>query len=774
MHTPLETPGAGQPAGRHETEIDLNIAEYVGLVRRHWKIIAALTALSLGASLTHYWITPKVYTAEAQIQIKRKSLSPLVNTQNPWVDAYNIEFFPTQYELLRSRGLAERVVVNLDLMADPAAGAAATPAVGTEKPRKPSAAEDQAVLGRLADGLRGGLSVVPIRNTELVKLTYQNTSPEYAAKVANGFAEAFIDMGVEDRYTVAGKASTFLGSQIEALKKEVDDKEAQFQALSRKSDLVTLGTDGASNVNLERLEALNGSYIEAKRNRIEKEATYQELQVAPKETVADSLGGGVVSDLRAEQLRLERDYETKLKTYKPEWPAMQELQAQIQKGRQHLEGVMQEMVSKAQKGAYAAYLTALRQEQALAGEIARIKGTVMDQSSDSVVFTNLKMEIDSRRNLLNDLIRKQSETEVTARLQDTRDSNVTIVDRALVPGAPAYPSLRKSGTSGLLFGLLASAAMILLIEFLDRTIKSPEEVERRLGLPTLAVIPDIAEGGRGYGYGYGYRLRKAEARPKPLKTRSAGVSWLEKKKGTPDSEQIELTPHQKPRSPVAEAYRELRTGLLLSTAAELKIIAITSAAAGEGKTATSTNLAVVLAQLGRRVLLVDGDLRKPRLHQVFHVSNRIGLVNQLTGTAEPDAIFLRTEIPNLWLTPSGPIPPNPSELLSSQRMRDWLSSVKEQFDTVILDTPPTLAVTDGTILGAMADGVLLTLRAGKVTREDARACRDRLRFSNVRILGVALNRYRALQGLGKGYRYYESYGAYEQNKPASPQAGSAA
>lgn len=769
MHTPFEAPGAAPPTGRHETEIDLNVAEYVGLVRRHWKIIAAITALSLAASLTHYWITPKVYTAEAQIQIKRKSLSPLVNTQNPWMDAYNVEFFPTQYELLKSRGLAERVVVNLDLMAD---AEAATPAAGAEKGRKPSAAEDQAVLGRIADGLRGGLSVSPIRNTELVKLSYQHSSPEYAAKVANGFAEAFIDMGVEDRFTVAGKASTFLGSQIEALKKEVDDKEAQLQALSRKSDLVTLGEDGASNVNLDRLEALNASYIEAKRNRIEKEAAYQELLVAPKETVADSLSGGVVSDLRAEQLRLERDYETKLKTYKPEWPAMQELQAQIQKGRQHLEGVMQEMVSKAQKGAYATYMTALRQEQALSGEISRVKGTVMDQSSDSVVYTNLKMEIDSRRNLLNDLIRKQSETEVTARLQDTRDSNVTIIDRALVPAAPAYPSLRKSGTSGLLFGLLASAALILVIEFLDRTIKSPEEVERRLGLPTLAVIPDISEGGRGYGYGYG--LRKAEARPRPAKARSSGVSWLEKKKGTPDSEQIELTPHQKPRSPVAEAYRELRTGLLLSTAAELKIIAVTSAAAGEGKTATSTNLAVVLAQLGRRILLVDGDLRKPRLHQVFHVSNRIGLVNQLTGTAEPDAIFLKTEIPNLWLTPSGPIPPNPSELLSSERMREWLNAVKEHFDVVILDTPPTLAVTDGTILGAMADGVLLTLRAGKVTREDARACRDRLRFSNVRILGVALNRYRALQGLGKGYRYYESYGAYEQARAANPQAGSAA
>ena len=186
---------------------------------------------------------------------------------------------------------------------------------------------------------------------------------------------------------------------------------------------------------------------------------------------------------------------------------------------------------------------------------------------------------------------------------------------------------------------------------------------------------------------------------------------------------------------------------------------------------------MVLAQLGRQVLLVDCDLRKPRLHQVFRVSNRSGLVNQLTATADPESVFLPTEVPNLWLTPSGPIPPNPSELLSSDRMRDWLKAMRARFDFVVIDTPPTLAVTDATIIGLLADGVVLTLRSGKVTREEARLCRDRLRQSGVRILGAVLNRYRSLQtGLGKRYRYYESYGAEEgaPQKPGKAGAGSAA
>jgi capsular exopolysaccharide synthesis family protein len=183
----------------------------------------------------------------------------------------------------------------------------------------------------------------------------------------------------------------------------------------------------------------------------------------------------------------------------------------------------------------------------------------------------------------------------------------------------------------------------------------------------------------------------------------------------------------------------------------------------------------VLAQLGRQVLLVDCDLRKPRLHQVFRVSNRFGLVNQLTATAEPEAVFLPTEVPNLWVTPSGPIPPNPSELLSSDRMRDWLRAVRGRFDFVVLDTPPALAVTDATIVGMLADGVVLTLRSGKVTREEARLCRDRLRQAGIKILGAVLNRYRSLQtGLGKRDRYYESYGAEDSEPRSAGKAGSAA
>jgi succinoglycan biosynthesis transport protein ExoP len=769
--TPLQE-DAGLPTS--EPEFELNLSEYVAMVRRHWKLLAVACLVTLIGGAIHYAMTPKQFLSSAIIQIERRNMSPVGTGQNPWLENYwNMEYYPTQYELLQSRGLAERVVKSLDLMNDPAFNPGAGPARDGKKGA--TAEDDQATLGRLAEQLRGGLTVDPVRNTQLVRLSFQSSSPEFAAKAANAFAESFIDMGVEDRYASAGKASTFLSSQIETLKQEITDKQTQLQTFSRRTDIVTL--DPGSNVVLQRLASLNSSLMDAKKLRIEREARYHEVMTASPETVADSL--------RGEQLHMERDYETKLKTFKPDWPEMVSLKAQIEKGQQHLQEVVKELVEKARNGASGDYQSALRQEQSLESELTNSKKEAIDQSSAAVQFTNLKVEIQTRRELLDQLLRQQSETEVAVRLQDTRQSNVHVIDQALMPDGPFRPSLRKDLTYGMLLGLLLGIGAALAIEFMDRTIKSPDEIERRLGLPTLAVVQDIAEVGKtygyysayaygsGYGYGHGTPPAGSGERPRVRASRNAPAGWLEKKKTPPASPaQIELVPHDRPRTLISEAYRSLRTALLLSSAREIKVIAITSAVAGEGKTATASNLAVVLAQLGRPVLIVDCDLRKPRLHQVFHVSNRVGLVNQLTGTADPESVILATEVPNLWVVPSGPTPPNPSELLASARMRDWLRSMRERFDYVIIDTPPALAVTDATLVGVLADGIVLTLRSHKVTREEARVCRDRLSHADIKILGAVLNRYRSFQaGVAKGYKYYEAYGA-EENE--SSKAGSAA
>lgn len=755
-------PFAGDPG-----EGSFNLAEYLHMVHRHWRLVAVAVALCLIAFGIRYAITPREYRAQTQIQIERRSLTSLTTSQsglNPWLEAYwSMDYYPTQYRLLQSRGLAERVVRNLRLAEDPDFNPGYQPPAAGAGGEAPTADDDQAVLGGLAMKLLGGLEINPVQGTQLVIIAYRSHSPRLAAEIANGVVDAYIEWGIETRAQSVDKASGFLGEQIETLKSEIAEREHSLEQLSRSSDLITLDAD--SNVAVDRLTALNQDYIEAKGERISKEARYNELLTASEESVADTLSAGLVSQLRSQLLSLEQEYSTKLNTFKPEWPAMVELKSRIEQQRQHLASVIDETVAKARDTARAEYQTALRREQALAQEYDRAKEENLEQSSAAVEYNNLLVEVSTRRALLNDLMRKQSETAVASRLQENRETNVSVVDRALTPGGPFRPSLRRELSLGLMLGLMLGVGLALLIEFLDRTLKSPEEAEKTLGLPTLAVIPDIDAATRGYGYGYGYgRGLKVSRRDRRGQGGDGG--------GGRGRVAIELLPHTRPRLAIAEAYRSLRTALLLSTAEELKVVALTSAVGGEGKSTTGTNLAVVMSQLGRRVLLMDCDLRKPRLHEIFQVSNRFGLVNLLTSGGKAEEVFLRTGVPNLYLLPSGPIPPNPAELLASDRMRDFLAHVRGGFDTVIIDTPPALAVTDATVVGSMADGVLLCLRAGKLPREEARSCRDSLQRAEVRILGTVLNRHRAKAG---GYgKQYQAYAGYVEELPAEAERGSAA
>ncbi|HPC83737.1 MAG TPA: polysaccharide biosynthesis tyrosine autokinase [Thermoanaerobaculaceae bacterium] len=763
-----ELPAAQEP------ESEFHISQWIEVIRRRRRVLYATTGIVLTGAIVAFLITPKQYRAATVLQIERRLQTSSTTQTNQifswedWADAQS--FYPTQYRLLQSRGLAERVVRNMRLWEDPYFNPSRA---GLTSQAGASSSADENLVAYIAAAVQAGLQVNPIRNTRLAELAFVARSPEVAARMANAYAEAFIDWGVENRYKTTGRASSFLSSQIEALKQEIQDKDAQLQAFSRRTDIVAL--DPGSNVALQRLQALNSDLMSAMSQRIQAESRFRELTESPPEAIAGRLSGGLVDQMRGDLARLERDYANKLTTFKPEWPAMKELKAQIDKSRLNLEAVIQETMEKARESARADYQTAQRREQSLQAELARQKSEAMKVNAEAVEYNNLLVEVSTRRQLLNELVRRQSETEVASRLQGIRDSNVTVVDRALPPGGPYRPSLQRNLSIGLVLGLGLGLGLVFLLEYLDRSIKAPEDVERVFALPTLAVIPDINEGrdgygtyrysrrhGYGYGYGYGYgqggRSRQASAKAP--------------KKGEPPLEKIELIPHAKPRLPVSEAYRALRTALLMSSAEQLRTILVTSASPGEGKTATATNLAVVLAQLGNDVLLVDADLRKPRVHEVFNLSNRIGMVNALARKVEFDKVYIPTHIPHLFVTPSGTIPPNPAELLASDRMRDMLEASRQRFEYIVIDSPPALPVTDPSILGAISDGVLLCAGAGSLLREDARACRDRLLMSGSRLLGVVLNRFR-LSRARYSKKYYAAY-QFEPYGGAGPQPEGAA
>lgn len=741
-----------------------DLGEYLRGLKRRWKLITLVVVLCLAASVVHYTITPPRYRASTTLQIERRSTAALLGTQPPWLENwFNMEYYPTQYKLLESRGMAERVVKNLRLDEDPRFNRGTR---GSAR-QAPSAELDRADLARIANKVKSGLSVRPLRGTQMVELIYVASTPELAAQLANGFAETYIEWGIETRSGLVGKASTYLGQEIEALKEDISSRETRLRELSR--DESALNVNPEESVISQRLQTLNDQYMAALRQRIEKEARYQELLDEPRQTVAEAEASTTVSELMREQLRLEREYQTKLQIYKPDWPEMVELKSEIDEGREHLEEVIAREAQRAREAAFTELQTAKRQEAALAAEIDKLKREMLAQSSEAAQFSNLQVEVETRRELLDELLRRQSETEVAGRIHNSRESNVRVVDRALVPGNPFQPSLEKDLSMGLLAGLLLGFGGAFALEFMDRSIKTEEEVKRLLGLSVLATVPDMEEeeSGSGYGgYGYGYGRRRSTAVRK--KSAAAPRKWLDKKQA--QDLPIELIPHHRPRLAVSEAYRALRTALLLSTAEDLGAVAVTSAGASEGKTVTVTNLAVVLAQLGRRVLVIDGDLRKPRIHSIFGVSNQIGLVHTLTGGAGPDEAILQTSVRNLFVIPAGPLPPNPSELLASSRMAELIAEARNHFDIVLIDTPPVLAVTDATVVGSLSDGVVLCLRVGQVLRADARTCRQRLDLADVKVLGAVLNGRRRQEGTKGGYAYYESYIATSDDSGADSAA----
>ena len=732
--------------------------EYLRGLRRRWRLVVLIVILALAVAVAHYVVTPPSYAADCVIQIERRSTNSLLSSQLPWLDHYfNMEFYPTQYRLLESRGLAEQVALDERLTEDPefARGAA-----------RAGASDDRAALGQIANRLRSGLSVQPIRDTQLVRITYRSDDAEQAARIANAFAQSFIDFGIATRSATMSEASTVLDEQVSSLKSEVSGLKERLSAFQ--GDETTFSFTPEGEVVFGRLEKLNEELMNLKRQRIDAQAEHQQLLATPDSAVA--AGTPAVEEQRREVQRLERQYQDMSQTYKEDWPAMIDLEEQIEDNRRILAQREREEAATARRTAQAAVSSARRQEAALEQEIRDLRSQMSNENAEAVEFNNIQVELAARQELLDDLVRRQSETDFATRLQTDKSSNVTIVDQALVPSSPTHPSLRQNLGGGLVAGLLLGLGAGLLLQFLDRTIKGPDELERITHLPVLAVIPDVSEEGRAGGFAYNYAYSYGERSSPPSRGAGSAKRWLEKKR-PPEKVSIELLPHTRPRLAVSEAYRALRTALLLSTADELKVVAVSSVESSEGKTATATNLAVVLAQLGRRVALVDCDLRKPRLHKVFTVSNRTGLVSYLT-TGSDEGIYHRTEVGGLFLLPSGPIPPNPSELLASERMRDLMEGLRESFDYVVLDTPPTLAVTDATVAGTLSDGMVLCVRSGRVERGDARRALDRLELSEIKVLGTVLNAHRA--GGGRGDRYYRAYIESDRSSEDGTSAGSAA
>ena len=746
--------GPGKAAG-------VEAKRYLTAFKHRWPLLVIFILLGVTWGFTQYAMTTKMYKTTAILQIERHRLYNLATGQKNWLEDYwNAEYFPTQYTLLMSRGMAEEVVKNLR----------------REEEQDPSPEPRPAQLLSLlegdivahAKGIRAGVSVKPIRNTQLIELTYRAPSAEWASRVANAYASAFIDWHRQTRIETATSATQYLQQQIEALREDITRKQIELSAFTKDNDFVI---DPTNTLNRKR-DILEKQYSKLLEQRINSETRYLRLLDRQAEDIAAHRYTGPVTSLRDRIHLLEVEYDEKLKLFRPEWPTMVEIQEKLERARRNLDELAQKAKTEELDEAYLRYQKDLAEEQAMEEHLRGFQGDTPELHAAAIEYGNLSMVIDSRRRLLNDLVKRMSETELVMQLHNyDEEPRIRIVDRAMTPRTPYEPIFERDLSQGGFAGLLLAVLLIVGLEMLDRSVKSPEELERLIRIPTLAVVPDMSDDHEGYGlrsrykrryFGYtdhGYFYGYGEGSGYQPAAWSKARRRLREVKPKNPEESIELLPHYNPRMGVCESYRSLRTALMLSSADELKVVAVTSAEPGEGKTVTTSNLAVVIAQLDRRVLVIDADLRRPRMHQIFGVSNRRGLVSYLTGGTEFDDLVIDTMVPNLSVCPSGPIPPNPSELLASERMRQFLEEARKRFDLILLDTPPALPVADAIMLGHATDGLIVCARAGMLQRSTARLCAERLWQGQVKLLGSVLNCYRAHPR--RYYKPYQYYGVYQ-------------
>jgi polysaccharide biosynthesis transport protein len=727
---------------------EINLRDYwERLLRRKGTVISvALGVFILGAFWT--FIQKPVYTAKSTLLIEKEP-NILSFEQVLQIESMRDDFYQTQYKLLSGRGLADTVVERLKLYEN-------SEFVGSpDKRKKPIDPTDHAFREGLIDGFLGRLSVKPVRLTRLVEASFEARDPKLAADCVNELAAAFIDLNINMKYAATEQATTFLSEQIKGLQTEIEQKEGRLQGFEAEANIVAL-SDNETTV-IDRLSQLNKALTEAQIDRSQKEATWNGLKNVSADYVPEAITNPLIQRLREDYVRLKRETQKMEERFQPDYPELQRMKVEMESARKSLEDETQNLV----KGAYSEYQTALNKERSLEAEFNEQKSEAFKMNSSAVLYNGLKVEIQNKKTLLDSLLRRESETGVEARLKGLRTSNVRVVDRARVPVHPSSPNKRRNLILALLLGLGGGIGLAFLFDFLDNSVKTSEDVERYAALPTLGVVPKFTLEAAHRAYYYGRRL-KGGSEPAQLDAAKTGgaataapapfVAEVEKAE-RPGS--IELVPHFFPNSRLAESYRSIRTALLLSSADNpVKTIAVTSAMPGEGKTVSVANLAVTLAQSGKTVLVVDSDLRRPRQHRIFKIKNTFGLTTYLTDSVPIKDVVKSTEIPNLYVVNAGPVPPNPAELLGSDKMTRFIRMMAEESDYVLFDLPPMLDISDALVLGAKVDGMVLVVWGDKTSREALKKAREKLDLLKVRTIGVIINNVTVPR---HGYYYYKGY-----------------
>jgi len=748
---------------KEQKEIDL-MTYWRIIVKRKWVIVSFAGALIFFTGIFSFLAAPK-YESTVTLHIEEGSsrilsIEDTFGYQSPVFR--DLRFYNTQLKLIKSKSLAERVARKMNLLSHPEFGAGKSAKKSLSKyavdfvtlkwlfSRKKSKSRSLRTSAPLnpysaiAAVLQEGIDVKPIRETKLVEISFNSTSPVLSADILNTLSEEFINFSIEKRYETTQQASDFLSEQIANLRDELTVKEKELQRYSQEKGLDFLSERESTAVN--KLSDLNDAYTQAQIERINAQAKFQELKDLDVDSLPQFITDPVIQRLKTDYTTIKNEYEEKSKKFKPNYPEMIQLKARLDS--------MKDELNKAVDAAESEYNSALKRERSLKSLLDQQKRNVVTMNSNAILYNSINIEVENKRNLLNSLVEKQNQTLVSAKLGGLRASNISIIDKAEVPRKAVSPKKLHNLIIALLIGLFGGVGLCFLLDYLDNTIKGPEDVERLTGLSSIGMVPYLDPEGRSKkkksGYYSGYRHSYGEEED------------TEDKDDLPEIKEIELANYHYPKLSIAEDYRTIRSSILLSYAENPpKTIVFSSALPQEGKTSTVANMAVSFADLGKKVLVVDADLRKPRLNTIFEAKNSKGLSTYLTVGIHLEDVFKKTSIENIWLLSSGMIPPNPVELLDSKKMKKMIEEIKKDFDVILIDTPPVLSVVDAAVVSAIADSTIFIVRAGKTTNKAFCAAVEKLRQAKAKIMGVLYNEMEVKGGDYYYMDYYRSYGSYE-------------
>ncbi|MFB3903579.1 MAG: GumC family protein [Acidobacteriota bacterium] len=732
------------------------------LLKRKWLITAVVGTVLLLVAIQSFTTTP-LYRATARVQIDPEAANILpYQTVQESAERYLASeiYLQTELEILRSRALARRVVDRLNLANDPRfrvpvrEGLVTSQlhwfkrAISSLRPRgsdarrglraesRPGAEANRAVLDTFSDRLE----VEQVPNSRLVEIRWVSPDPTLAATVSDTLAEEFIEQNLQTKFEANTRATEFLKKQLQEMKARVERSEQELVKYARENNIVNIGPDRGSIV-LQTLEDLNRQLTGVEGELIGKTAEYEAVKDATPEDFPQSLRTPSIALLEERLFGLQQNLASLSAQFREEWPAVIQVRKQIQEVEQQLKREKKETINRVRSE----YRVAVNRRQMLKNALNRQKAEANQLNQDSIQYSILQREVDTNRQLYEGLLQRLKETGVAAGM---RTSNIHVVDRAEVPDAPYSPQRAADLALGFGVGLFLAIGLAFLMEYLDNTLKTPEEMEQSLGLPSLGVIPTMAD-------------------------LPAGSSRLLAARNDPGGSRSELPARVTPtRFRVWEAYRSLRTSILLSHSGKPpKVVMVTSSLPGEGKTTTVANTGIVLAQTGARTLLIDLDMRKPALATTFGYNGNQGISAYLSGNGDLSSQIRQTNYPNLFLLPAGFRPPNPAELIGSERMETALRLLGDYFKYILIDTPPVLSVTDGLLLSPHVDGVVLVIKGGATPKEAARKAGNHLLSVGARILGALIN---SVDMDAPEYAYYyRNYFDEQYNDDLSSAAGPA-